>query len=833
MEKEGDALRPTAAAREICLRYEQVLVDEYQDTNNLQDALFYALSDGGKNLFMVGDVKQSIYRFRHANPDNFMSRKERYALLENLEDRGDGPAKIILGSNFRSRAGVCQYVNDLFGLLMSREAGEMDYTEEERLLPAAVFPEREENDAELHLLNCRQDGEKREQAEARYIAGYIRSYMDGTPRLRDEKNPEALRPARFRDFTILLRSPSSRAGIYVNELRRRNIPVWADIGGFLQTTEVMTFLSLLQVVDNPRREVPLLAALLSPIFGFTPDDAARIRIDNPRGGLYAALLEAGKTDEKCAAFLTTLREYRHMAATLSVEQLIRRLYESTGYPSMVLALPDGQRRRANLLLLLDYAHTFDAESGGLSGFLRFMDKLGESENLKSASAAGQGDDAVKIMSIHASKGLQFPVCILAAGSSRFNKADSTDSLLVHEKGGVGLKICDEQKHVRSTTLAREAIAVLTDEATLAEELRLLYVAMTRAEEKLVLLVSEDNLDRTLGRLAGGLGQGGDRPVEPATVLSARGYADWMLTAALLHPDGGALRDRAGADFGPVTAEGRLGVFTEVEASEPDEGPVEIERAAAPDASFEQLSFGGFGGGPEADEKMRLQEELEARFSYTYPYERLGELTAKTGVARLVEQNAKRAFACTRRPAFLSKTGLTPAERGIAVHAFMQYADYAAAADQPEAELTRLTEKGFLTEEQAAAIDLRVLLDFFGSTLYRRMEGAVHLDREVRFLTELSSRRIDPTLPADLPEEMVVVQGVADCVFEEPDGLVILDFKTDRVKDMEQLVSLYGDQLRIYAKALAESYGKPVKECVLYAFGLGRSVSFAPGPQTVG
>lgn len=828
VKKEEGCLKPTPAAAEICRRYDQVLVDEYQDTNNLQDALFYALSDEGRNLFMVGDVKQSIYRFRHANPENFMHRKNAYPLLEDLGDRPEGPVKIVLGNNFRSREGVCRFVNFLFGLLMSEEAGEMAYSEEEYLLPTAAFPRREEADVELHLLGGREEGEKREQAEARHIARFIRSYMDGSGRIRGEKQPDTLRPARFGDFTILLRSPSSRAQTYVEELRRQGIPVWADMGGFLQTTEIMTFLSLLQIIDNPRREVPLLAAMLSPLFGFTPDEVARIRSENKQGGFYAALLKAKETDQKCAAFLDTLREYRNFSVTLSVEQLIRRLYEVTGYLAMVLALPDGQRRRANLLLLLDYARVFDGEDGGLSGFLRFMEKLGESDGVKSASAAGQGGDAVKIMSIHASKGLQFPVCILAAGSSRFNKSDSTDSLLVHEKGGVGFKMCDEERGVRYTTAAREAIALLTDEAALAEELRLLYVAMTRAEEKLVLLVSEDNLEKSLARLAGPLDGSGSRPVPPSAVLDAKGYADWMLTAALLHPDGEELRQMAGADFGPAVGEGHIRILLEETEENLQAAPPTDEKTAPDDTN--QLAFGGVMAeeSPEAAEERELQETLRARFGYTYPYAQLNLLTAKTGVARLVEQKVQKAFACTRRPAFLSKAGLTPAERGVAVHTFMQFADYAAAARDPDGERERLVTQGFLTAEQAASIDRKVLEAFFQSPLYHRIRQAERVDREVRFLTEMDARRIESGLPAELTEERVVVQGVADCVFEEEDGLVILDFKTDRVKSMEELLDLYADQLRIYAEALAESYGKPAKECVLYSFRLGASISFPPG-----
>ncbi len=309
-------------------------------------------------------------------------------------------------------------------------------------------------------------------------------------------------------------------------------------------------------------------------------------------------------------------------------------------------------------------------------------------------------------------------------------------------------------------------------------------------------------------------------MEPATVLAARGYADWLLTAALLHPDGAGLRAMCGASFPPVPAEGRLDIRLE----DGEDRPASATETAArePSAAPDQEEACGT-----EEEQWALEERLASRFSYRYPYERLNGLAAKTGVARLVERRTQKAFACTRRPAFLGRSGLTPAERGTAVHAFMQFADYEAAAADPGAELRRLTDRGFLTAEQAAAVDTEVLSAFFSGPLYRRMAAAKQIDREVRFLTELPARQIDPTLPAAWTEEYVVVQGVADCVFLEEDGLVVLDFKTDRVKRPEELAALYAEQLQMYAAALAESYQKPVKECLLYSFRLSASVSVSP------
>ena len=375
-----------------------------------------------------------------------------------------------------------------------------------------------------------------------------------------------------------------------------------------------------------------------------------------------------------------------------------------------------------------------------------------------------------------------------------------------------MKITQRETLQSYSSLPFEAIRLRSEKELIAEEMRVLYVAMTRAREKLILLASLPNAAQTLRKLSY---QASGGRLEPFESYLARGYEGWLLPVLLRHPDCGELRAQIGRpDLKPVPADFPLRAVWVPAGPEGEEG-------SKPDRVF-------------FSEPDPVQvERLRQRFEYRYPFEELTRFPAKLTVTQIAKKAQEDGIHLDTRPAFLQAKGLTPAQRGTILHSFMQYADYAAAADRPEAELTRLAEKGFLTEEQAAAIDLRVLRNFFSSPLYRRMEGAARLDREVRFLTELSSRRIDPTLPADLPEEMVVVQGVADCVFEEPDGLVILDFKTDRVKDMEQLVSLYGDQLRIYAEALAESYGKPVKECVLYAFGLGRSVSFAPGPRTVG
>lgn len=800
-EHEGDVIA-TAQAAEIKNRFAEVLVDEYQDTNHLQDTLFYALSDNGRRLFMVGDVKQSIYRFRRANPEIFLSRKNTYPLYDGIVN----PSKIILGSNFRSREGVCDYVNFFFSCLMSTEAGEMEYGEEDALIPQADYQDNEAADVDLHVITAQSDEDNREQTEAKHIASYIKEVIAAPPHLKDKDFPERRRAANYGDFTILLRSPSNKIVDYVSELEKQNIPVWADVGGFLETTEIMTILSLLQTIDNPARDIPLLSVMFSGIFGFTADEIAGIRINakaasgEKRISLYGAvIISADKGDQKCIRFLEKLRFFRSLAVTLPVDQLLEKLYDITAYTAVAGALSDGRRRRANLILLIEYARSLGGtDSGGLTGFLRMMEKLKQSNGLKSASAAEDGSNAVKIMSIHASKGLQFPICILAACSKGFNKEDKKENPLLHETGGMGFRVYNDKLHTRNTTIARNSVSIKIDEESLAEELRLCYVAMTRAEEKLVLIVSEKDTEKTLRRIAESIGdETRTAKADPAFVLSANGYADWALMTGLLHPGGKALREMAGVNIIPAKVKGHIEVRVIDEIPE-----------GAPEDKHPVKAF--------TKGNARLMDEISKRFNYKYPFERLNTLSAKAGVSELSHRALDESYAFSARPAFLSKSGLTPAERGTAVHKFMQYADYGAAEKNAAAELTRLNEYEFLSDEEADAVDTRILQKFFSSAVYARMKNSQRVMREIRFLNEIPAVKLDPSLPKTW-EETVVVQGVADCVFVEENQLVILDFKTDRVSDSEKLKSMYSGQLRIYAEALSKNYDMPVKECLLYSF----------------
>lgn len=804
---EDGGVRPTACAETVAQRFDEVLVDEFQDINQLQYAIFHALSSGGKCLFAVGDVKQSIYGFRQASPEIFLDLLAEYAPF----DGESSPSKVILDQNFRSREGVCQAVNFIFGMLMSPRAGGLRYDGEHQLVPGAQFPPQQEASTAVHLLETKGCTQSAEELEADHIARMIQQ-MISRPSVTDSAT-EGLRPARYRDFAVLLRS-KSKMKVYADRLGEWGIPVWTDQqSNFLFAKEITVMLSLLRVIDNPLNDVALMAVLISPIFGFTADEIARIRASRRAMSLYAAVTAAAKVDAKFAHLLEKLDEYRLWAATMPCDQLIERLYDQTGYLAMVQAMENGPLRRANLLLLVQYAR--DAQAGGvreLSGFLRFLARLEQAgENLASAGVSNESDDVVRIMTIHRSKGLQFPVCILAGCSSEFNLTDVRAPIVLHREGGIGLMVTDDTARLRRTTVMREAISALTRQSTISEELRILYVAMTRAQEKLVMLISCKDAGRTLRsvseRFAGDF-SGADEPFDAYHVLAGRCYADWLLACGLVHPSGGMLRQMAGSNLTPAVAEGEWEVLVE-QCADIDLHPAEQRQE-------------------EASPSPELVEEIGRRLAYRYPFAALNGLAAKRSVSQLVKQQdtSGKEFACQSRPAFLMESGLTPAERGTALHAFMQYADYERAADDLAGEQERLVRQGFLTREQVEGMDVSRLSDFFQSALYRRMCASPRLEREVRFLIELPACELDQALPEWGNKETVMVQGIADCVFEENGGLVILDYKTDRVRDRQVLIERYAPQLELYARALGETMGLPVIRKMIYSFWLGEVIELS-------
>lgn len=792
----------TPEAEELSAQFDEVMVDEYQDTNEAQDMIFRAVSQRENNLFLVGDVKQSIYRFRQAMPQIFLRRRASYPDYDRGKDQY--PACIVLDRNFRSRPGVTDAVNFVFRQLMSEQTGELDYTKAEELVAGASYPPCEAPAAQLDVidLSAAETEDTIVTAESRRIAELVYQMLSSGQTVTEHGEQ---RPVTYRDICILLRSANKYAQEYARRLTALGVPAWADTaGGFFAAAEVGTAVSLLRVIDNPMQDIPLLAVLMSPLYGFTPDDLAEIRGPARKGSLYLAVSNAAKRgNERAARVLDEMEQFRALAATMPSDRLLNLVYQKTGFPDLVQAMPNGALRLANLRLLLEYAKKYEASGyNGLSGFIRFIDRLQRNNaDLAAASTISESANVVKIMSIHRSKGLEFPVCILAGCSRRFNK--ERGDVLLHPELGLGVKLKDPSGLYRYTTMPREAVALELERGEMSEELRVLYVAMTRAKETLIMVTAVKDARKTLGQLATRLTE--EPRVAPYVVRSASSISDWLLLCALRHPNGGVLRDLAGALPG-------------IAVSAREEWKIQVVRPPAEEAEPENAVRE-----KEILPDPALRERIAARMDYRDPFEALRGVQAKIAASELASRAFAPQYAAASRPAFLSRKGLTPAERGTALHAFLQFADYAKAARDPEKELLRLTEEKFITPEQAAAVDRSRVAAFFASDIFKRMLASPRLLREYRFTVEIPAGELKPELTGEMREQPVVLQGAVDCAFEENGALVLVDYKTDRVADPAELWARYGGQLTLYRMALEQCTGLPVQECLLYSFHLNRQV----------
>lgn len=797
----------TDLARELSSHYVEILVDEYQDINEAQDMIFKAISADENNLFTVGDVKQSIYRFRQAMPEIFLRRRSTTHSFES----GKYPLGITLGSNFRSRVGVTSCVNYIFRQLMSTEAGELEYDDSEALNAAAKYPERDIPDCELHVVTDKGNRADTLEAQARYVAKYIeRTVREGKMLVTKDG---ALHPASYGDFCILLRTAKNVSSVYANALSERGIPVFSpETGGFFEAAEISFILSLLRVLDNPVQDIPLAAVMLSPLFGFSAGELADIRASAKER------LEAGETEplyrsvavsadegsKKAAAFLKKIESLRRLSLTLSAGELVRRVCEETGFDAIVGAMPDGERRRLNVGLLCDYAEKYEAAGNlGLSGFIRFIDKVARtSGDLATAARPSENADIVRIMTVHQSKGLEFPICILADMQHAFNERDNTEPVLISSSAGLGMKRRTEDGISVYDTASRRAAVITSERMGRSEEMRVLYVALTRAKENLVMVTSVPNPEKGLAKVAVECGIG--ERANPFAVLRMNNFSDLVLTALMRHPAADELRKLSGVDVPIFLSEKdrfKLKVVVSDSESFMTESANEQKIAAKP------VFF----------------NEVQARLDYSDPRSMLSSVPAKRAASDGSERGINREYFASSRPAFMSSGGLTPAQRGTATHKFMQFSDYSAARADIESELARLVDGGFLSEEEGKAVNIGAAKRFFMSPLAERIFASDNVMREKKFAALFPAKFFYPELTGEAAEEKIVVQGIADCVFVEDGELVIVDYKTDTGVDAEALLDRYSAQLEIYREALSQALGMPVKETLLYSFFMNSTV----------
>ena len=819
-DQEHDALRllcredgtQTELGKEISARYTEVMVDEYQDTNEVQDRLFAAVSSEGKNLFVVGDVKQSIYRFRLADPTIFLEKYKRYADAKEAEE--GMPRKIVLSRNYRSRNEVLQAVNFVFRNILSEEFGEMNYGEEEALhLGKTDYVSHEDSLPEFCLLDFtpgEDDGirtAKRHEAEARYVAERIdRMLREGFP---VQDGDGRLRPVRPEDFAILLRAATGMAPLYRSALAERNIPCAAESSDvFFETLEIAVTFQILQIIDNPHQDVPLISVLSSPVFGFTPDDLARIRAGAGEGDFFTALMKK-QDDERVRVFTERLREVRLLAKDRSVSALLSYLYDEWNLLGIFGACAGGRERRRNLMLLLQYVETLEAS--GYRGLFALTNELREriaSGNPPKTPSGGE-TNGVRILSIHKSKGLEFPVVILADLGHRFNISDYSDPVLVHPQMGLGPRAIDLKLHIRYPTLADLAVKARLEQEAKAEELRVLYVAMTRAKEKLIMVASMKDFGKYLKKQIPKV----SLPVEPGTLADASAFADWLILALLARKEAEPLYD-----------------FAELERKDApyaDETPwrIRVENLLP----YAEAYRGKAREKEESTEKVSLSFDPEL-LDFVYPH--LPETTMPTVLSATAIADSDAAARTPHRremtsPAFLSPgKKLTGAEAGTATHLLMQYIDFSTQASETalQEELQRLRREGRMTAEQTEAVRVDEVLRFLESPLAEELRRAKRVEREYQFSLLTEARRYAPEAGES---ETLLLHGVMDCWYETEKGeTVLLDFKTDRVfgDALTARAEAYRRQIEVYDDALLRIEERKAGRKYLYFFSEGKMIS---------
>lgn len=782
----------TALAEELSENYAEILIDEFQDTNEAQDTLFSVISRNNENKFMVGDVKQSIYRFRQAMPEIFMGYKDSFDIF-----KGDNyPATINLDKNFRSREGIVKGINFFFDFLMTRKTCEIDYLNGEQLDFGGNYDINNSADVKVHIVETNISRGSDLVAEARHIGNVINELVSaGT--LVGKKGEE--RPIKFSDICILMRAVKDKASVMARELTDMGIPAYfRKQDGFFESREVVTILSMLKIIDNPVQDIPLVSVMLSPLFPFTEDDLARYRCNVRKGNFYSVIKNHYDEDEKVKDFLDLLSLLRTLSVTMDIGSLIRRVLEITSYDSIVGAMDNGEKRVLNIELLINYAENYEANGGsGLSGFIRYLDKIrNNNKDLEGANEISENDDVVRIMSIHKSKGLEFPVVFVANCSSSINTTDF-NKVKINRKAGVGTSRYFPELHKDFPTLPVNTIKLFDKQEETAEQIRVLYVAMTRAEEKLYLVGTMYNPIKKITDLYYDYyGNFLDNAV-PLSLCSS--YMQWILLAMMNHP-AMEIEDLLNCCKNPHSPNIEFGIFEKCET--PDLAPQEEENFNCDN---------------------QLLETVSERLSYVYPFRTLSNIPVKYAASSMdSEENLK--YLATENPAFSGTGDLTPAQRGTLTHRFMEICDFKNAREDLMSEINRAVENNNFTQKEADALNTASLKAFFESDLYKRIADAEKYVREQEFAMAVPVSQVNDNLPENVQDESVIVQGVIDGLIVNGKNGEIVDYKTDRVSSEEELCERYREQMKIYKKAAEQCFGLQNVTITLYSFHLSKEIS---------
>ena len=817
---------PSEIARGLREKFEEIYVDEYQDCNSVQEALFTAVSrrqDGTPNVFMVGDLKQSIYKFRDANPRLFQEKSGSFPPY--APGVAQKQAKIVLNRNFRSRAAVLDGVNFLCAQLFSEGAGELAYGAEERLVPGADYPAAD-SAVEVDVIDASDDAAEAPggkatnlQIEAAFVAQKIRAMVDGGEQVADKASGK-MRPLRYRDVVILLRSTRGNAETFAQALDQQDIPCYSDVGGgYFDSYEIRTLVAFLRVVSNPLDDISLAAVMRCGVYGFTDNEFLTFRAEERDGYFYDAVTAyAARHDNalsrKTQAFLDAFARYRDAAKFMDTDEFLRYLANDTGYFMFIGTLSNPAVRRANVRALFYRAQQF--ENGNFKGvfsFVSYVDKLRKNgSDGDSAKVLGESDDVVRIMSIHKSKGLEFPVVFVSMCGKKFNTRDLTDPALLHRDLGLGLEYVDTQKRFSYPSAAKTAIREKLRIESLSEELRVLYVTLTRPKERLILTGVYTDARKRLDELAQKVAEQ-PAPMHPRVVLEANGFLDWILMALLRHE--GVLNEY---DTGVRTADNSQFFVHLISRSE-----------IAADGTARAPAARPF---PEEMPQSIYAAEIARRLDWQYPFtegNRLPSNVTVTELKRLLEPVDEGEYRLLgqeeiAKPRFLEEgEAVTGARAGTVMHYCMQKICLTGDAkrDTIEAEIDALCQAGLLTKPERDSVDPDKIYAFLHSPIGRSLRSSAFVRREVPFKLLVDAAALFGMAAG----EEIVIQGTIDAYFTDADGnLVLLDYKTDKVRHTtDSIRRRYALQLRCYAYALERLTGKKVARRCIYLFDTGETI----------
>lgn len=799
-------------------KFEEIAIDEYQDSNLVQEYILTSVSRGN-NIFMVGDVKQSIYKFRQARPKLFLDKYDSYKLDPvNGEDR-----KIQLFKNFRSRSNILDFTNLAFEDIMSRELGNIEYNQDEYLNLGANFEEIQNQDykTELEILDLSEENddiwktdeeeteEEQEKVEdvvleARFVARKIKELIDDKYQIIDKKTGR--RDIQYKDIAILLRTSSGVANVYEKEISELEIPVYSDSSSqYLQSVEIETIMSLLRIINNPMQDIPLVTVMRSPIGNFTDNELIEIRMADRNSSFYEALLKSDL--EKAHRFLALLKELREDEEYMSLDEWIWNIYTKTGYMNYVNLMPNGALRVSNLRMLFERAKQYEEASfKGLYNFINFIDKIKfNQEDLKAAKIIGENENVVRIMTIHKSKGLEFPVVILAGVGKQFNFRDLNGKILLDQDLGMGPQYIDSDRYIEFKTLAKKALAIKAKNEAISEEMRILYVALTRAKEKLIIVGRQKDVNKKMSekqKLLEIYSTIDDNKINPYLLQKYKTYLDWL---ELIYLKEGVANTK--------------NLFT-VNINKREKTSVKIENEVE-DISEKIIEESNKNN--DEQEKEKIKEIL----NWQYKHQSIEGIPTKTSVSKLKEEREQE-IQITQEPKFINeevKTKLTGAQKGTLIHLCLQKM-----RETEEYNLEKITElieelkdKEIITEIEVQNIDKEKLLEYTNSQLWTELKQAKEIHKEHPFYINIKASRIYNQINKE-DDENILVQGVIDLFFiDKDDKLILVDYKTDYVQHENELVEKYKGQLDLYKEALEQSLDKKVDKMCIYSVYLNKLI----------